>query len=83
MSDLFMICSLDGSGTDIIHDVFTELDNAKNKLFEYSETKTYFDYHDYKIVIYKLDNELKKYLPTKYSFTINNAGEFIPLYIPL
>jgi hypothetical protein len=83
MSDLFMICSLDGSGTDIIHDVFTELDNAKNKLFEYSETKTYFDYHDYKIVIYKLDNELKKYILTNSSYTINDEGEFISINLCL
>jgi hypothetical protein len=74
-----MICSLDVTGTEIIRDVFTELDNAKNKLFEYLETAAYFDYHGYKIVIYKLDNELKKYIPTKYSFTINNEDEFIPL----
>jgi hypothetical protein len=79
MYDLLMICSLDESGTEIIRDIFTDLDNAKQKLVEYSETAAYFDYHNYKIVIYKLDNELKKYIPTKYSFTINNEGELIPL----
>jgi hypothetical protein len=79
MSDLFMICSLDGFGKKIIRDTFIDLDNARQKLVEYFETEAYFDYHDYKIVIYKLDIELKKYIPTNSSYTINNEREFIPL----
>ena len=82
MSNLFMICSIDGNGLNngstriVIRNVFTDLDSAETQLYEYFEKATYFDYQRYKIVIYNLDVEKNKYVPTNQCYTISNDLTF-------